>query len=110
MVRPVAGDVVTVTFPFSDLSSAKRRPAIVLADADRGDWIVCQITSKAGSDVRAVELSHADFDRGSLRATSYARPGKLFTVNESLMASYVGTLKQESFQRVWEAIVGFRPT
>jgi hypothetical protein len=33
MVIPAAGAVVLVRFPFSDLSQAKLRPAVVLADA-----------------------------------------------------------------------------
>jgi hypothetical protein len=38
MVAPTAGSVVLVPFPFSDLSVSKRRPAVVLADAERGGW------------------------------------------------------------------------
>jgi len=34
MARFVAGDIVVVPFPFSDLSNNKRRPALVLADFD----------------------------------------------------------------------------
>ncbi|VUZ83682.1 hypothetical protein MELA_00035 [Candidatus Methylomirabilis lanthanidiphila] len=79
MVAPAAGAVVLVRFPFSDLSQVKLRPAVVLADAGRGDWILCQVTSKSYGDSRAIELGDASFAMGSLRVTSYARPGKLFT-------------------------------
>jgi len=41
MVPPSAGSVVLVPFPFSDRSRSKLRPALVLADAGRGDWILC---------------------------------------------------------------------
>ena len=41
----VAGQVIVVPFPFSDLSAQKYRPALILADAARGDWVLCQITS-----------------------------------------------------------------
>jgi mRNA interferase MazF len=41
-----AGSVTLIPFPFSDLSQSKIRPALVLANAERGDWILCQITSK----------------------------------------------------------------
>lgn len=39
------GQVVLLPFPFSDLSRSKYRPAAILADAGRGDWVLCQITS-----------------------------------------------------------------
>ena len=52
MVTPATGAVVLVPFPFSDLSRAKRRPAVVLADAGRGDWILCQVTSNPYGDSR----------------------------------------------------------
>ncbi len=73
------GAVVLVPFPFSDLSQTKVRPAVCLADAGRGDWILCQITSNPYGDPDAIKLSSADFTRGSLNLTSYVRPGKLFT-------------------------------
>ncbi len=76
MVTPSDGAVVTVLFPFSDLSNSKLRPAVVLADAGRGDWVLCQITSKSYADASAMELENADFARGFLNLTSYARPGK----------------------------------
>ena len=50
MERPSVGSVVLVRFPFSDLSSSKLRPAVVLADVDRQDWVLCQVTSNPYSD------------------------------------------------------------
>jgi mRNA interferase MazF len=41
VVTPAAGMAVLVPFPFSDLSQAKLRPAVALADVGRGDWILC---------------------------------------------------------------------
>jgi len=105
MVTPAAGTVVLVRFPFSNLSQAKLRPAVVLADAGRGDWILCQVTSKPYGDAQAITLDDASFATGSLRVTSYARPGKLFTANRSLMVAEVGTLKPASFKQIVEAVV-----
>ncbi len=76
-----AGAVILVPFPFSDLSRSKLRPAVILADAGRGDWILCQVTSNSYSDVRAIRLTEENFRTGSLRVESYARPGKLFTAS-----------------------------
>ncbi len=72
MVAPSAGAIVLVPFPFSDLSQSKLRPALALADAGRGDWILCQITSNPYSDRRALRLSDDDFLAGSLRVISFA--------------------------------------
>ncbi len=75
MVTPAAGAVVLVPFPFSNLAQAKPRPAVVLADAGLSDWILCQVTSNPCADPHAVELTAASFAQGSLRITSYTRPG-----------------------------------
>jgi len=100
-----AGAVVLVRFPFSDLSQTKLRPAVVLADVGRGDRILCQVTSKSYSDTLAVTIDEEDFTKGSLRVTSYARPGKLFTANRDLIASEMAVLKPESLQRLVDAVV-----
>ena len=98
MVAPAAGKVVLVPFPFSDLSQSKLRPAIVLADAGRADWILCQVTSKPYGDAKAILLEDSGFESGALRLESYMRPGKLFTAHESLIVSEVGYLKEARFR------------
>lgn len=105
MVTPSVGAVVLVPFPFSDLSQSKLRPAVVLADARKGDFVLCQITSKAYADAHAIELTNASFSTGSLRVVSYARPAKLFTANRSLMVSQVGELTEDSLKQIAEAVV-----
>ena len=105
MVIPSAGQVVLVRFPFSDLSHSKLRPAVVLADAGRNDWILCQITSNPYGDLRAIRLVDESFDEGLLRVTSFARPAKLFTANQELMVAKAGTLKIGPFRQIIEAII-----
>jgi mRNA interferase MazF len=105
VVAPAAGTVVLVPFPFSDLSRAKLRPAVVLAEAGRGDWILSQITSKSYADAAAVSLRAADFAKGSLQLDSYVRPGKLFTAHQSLLAAEAGRLKAEACEKVISAVV-----
>jgi len=96
---------VLVPFPFSDLSRTKLRPAVVLADSGRGDWILCQVTSNSYGDVHAVEMTNDSFCSGSLRVTSYARPGKLFTANHDLMVSQEAILNAGSFRSIIEAVI-----
>lgn len=105
MGTPAIGEVVLVRFPFSDLSQSKLRPAICLADAGRADWLLCQITSNAYGDSRAVALDDSDFVSGGLKIASYARPGKLFTANERLIGKSVGKLRDDSLRRIADAVV-----
>jgi len=107
---PSAGEVVLIPFPFSDLSQAKLRPAVCLAPAGRGDWVLCQVTSNDFGDPGAIPLDAADFASGGLRLVSYARPGKLFTANASLIVRSLGTLAPDSFERILMAVADlFRP-
>lgn len=97
--------VVLVNFPFSDLTNSKLRPALILAQANNRDWFLCQITSNAGIDKKAIEIKGADFEKGSLQRASFARPDKIFTGHESLINRRVGTLKGEKTAEIIDAVV-----
>lgn len=97
--------VILLPFPFSDLSASKLRPALLLAAAGKGDWLLCQITSNPYADPRAVTLAGDDFVEGGLQRVSHARAGKLFTAHESLFHRAVGELKAERHAQVVEAVV-----
>ncbi len=105
MAGPVKGDVVVVPFPFSDLTGAKRRPALVLAAPGGNDLILCQITSQAVRDPHAIALTNADFETGSLRRDSNARPNRIFTCDRSLILYKAGSLKQEKMREVVDGAV-----
>jgi mRNA interferase MazF len=99
------------SLPLSDLAQSKLRPTVVLADAGRGDWILCQITSNPYGDPRAIMLTSDAFSAGTLRPLSYARPGKLFTANQGLLMAEVGTLTGDARYRIVDgAIAILRPS
>jgi mRNA interferase MazF len=66
VVAPGPAAVVVMPFPFSDLSGTKLRPAVILADAGLGDWLLCQITSNPYSDPDAVRLTSMELQKGTL--------------------------------------------
>ena len=105
-----AGAVVLVPFPFSDLSQAKLRPAVVLAEVTRNDRLLCQITSNPYGDTLAIPLGNAAFARGSLRVASYARPGKLFTASADLIIRDVGALTADVHTRIVDAVISLLRT
>lgn len=105
MGRFVRGDVVVLPFPFSDLTQAKRRPALVVASLDGQDAILCQITSQTVNDRYAIELAETDFSEGSLRKPSNIRPNRIFTAHEGLVLYRAGALKPEKRSEVCEALI-----
>ena len=104
MGRLAVGDVIAVPFPFSDLSQAKRRPALVVASAEHGDVILCQITSRSYASKRALPIGSADFVRGTLPMDSFARPDKLFTASESIAVSVLGSLTETRLHDIRQSI------
>jgi len=105
MDASATGTIVLVPFPFSDLSSTKLRPALVLADAGLGDKVCIQITSNPYTDWRAIRIDSPDFHHGSLHRISYVRPGKLFTIHERLFRQRIAHLSDAKFRHVVESVV-----
>lgn len=67
--------------------------------------MLCQVTSNPYGDPRAVRIDDDSFASGSLRSISYARPGKLFTASESLIAGQAGRLTQAAHREVVDAVI-----
>lgn len=105
MGAPATRAVILLRFPYSDLSASKVRPALVLGDAGRGDWVLCQITSNPYADASAIRLEDADFNEGGLQRTSFIRPNKLFTANKALFYRTAGIVGADIHQRTVEALI-----
>jgi len=83
--KPIAGDIVVLPFPQTNLQPGKRRPALVAVDLWGDDLILCQITSQAHRDDYSISLDQDDFQSGQLSLQSYIRPNRLFTVERSVI-------------------------
>ncbi len=106
MAEFVRGDVVVVPFPFSDLSQAKRRPALAIAELTGDDLILCQITSQSVKDSYSIPVSDSDFSEGGLKQPSHIRPNRLFTADSNIILYRIGKLKTDVLNRVIEKTVG----
>ena len=96
----IKGDVIVLPFPFTDLSSAKRRPALILSDITGDDYIMLQITSKNVNDTYAIPLAEADLVSGSLHLDSNIRPNKIFTLDRKIILYRIGHLSRSEERRV----------
>ncbi len=97
--------MVLVHFPFSDLTGSKLRPAVVLASAGRGDWILCQVTSKEYADPKAIFVATESYLSGTLDRDSYIRPGKIFTANESIIIKKIAALKAQKIDELLKSVM-----
>lgn len=90
-----AFDVVVVPFPFTDRTTSKRRPALVLSDGEGfnrlvGQAVLAMITSATNSDW-PFDVEIQDLDAAGLPSASIVRM-KLFTLDQQLILRKAGSL------------------
>lgn len=104
------GDIVLVSFPFTDLSSSKRRPALVISPDgfnDHGqDLVLAAITSERPDD-RFIALTASDFAEGALPKESFVKVGKIFTLHSALVLKRLCALRPEKLDDVLRELRGF---
>ena len=96
-------DVVVVPFPFTDRSTAKRRPALVLSDAgvfnkQSGHSVLAMITSARNSDW-PLDVEIRELDAAGLPSASTVRM-KLFTLDDRLVIRKAGQLGKNDRKKV----------
>lgn len=102
-----AFDVVVVPFPFTDRSTTKRRPALVLSDAgafnrQAGHSVLAMITSATHSDW-PLDVEITDLDSAGLPSASVVRM-KLFTLADVLAIRKAGGLARVDRRAVVDAL------
>ena len=104
MEKFTVGNVVLVSFPFSNLKGKKLRPALVLAQVEFDNLILCQITSKHYSSKTAISIEQSDFKEGGLPLKSFVRPDKLFTADLSILNSRAGDLNSSKRNAILQKV------
>ncbi len=94
------GELVLIPFPYSDLSSTKRRPVLTLTPPDRhGDFICLAITSVQIED-HAISITTTVLSEGQLPKASWVRLDKIFTLSSENIVKSFGRLKEDSMEKV----------
>ena len=106
------GDLVLVPFPFTDQSTSKRRPAVVVSSnayhRERPDLIILAVTSQARPATGIGEAAVVKWKEAGLLKPSVLKP-VLATIERSLVLRKLGTLEEEdrrALREVLRAIVG----
>ncbi|MCU0426865.1 MAG: type II toxin-antitoxin system PemK/MazF family toxin [Candidatus Kapabacteria bacterium] len=92
------GDIVLVTFPFTDLSGSKLRPAVILASV-QSDITVCFITTQVALP-EPTDVAVSPNQHNGLRKPSVIRTSKIATLDKILAKGLLGTLDQSDIVRL----------
>ena len=102
--------MVVVPFPYSDLTSVKRRPVLIVSNdtynVRSDDVVTCGITSNPKSMPHSVLLTNDFLVEGEIPMKSQIKADKLFTISKSRISkkvalasdSVLGKVKKE----LWE--------
>ncbi|MGB5026106.1 MAG: type II toxin-antitoxin system PemK/MazF family toxin [Saprospiraceae bacterium] len=86
------GDVVLVSYPFTNLSGSKFRPAIVLYET-ASDFTACFITSQIERKDKTDIFIKASYSNG-LKLDSLIRTSKIATIDKQLAKGILGSLEK----------------
>ena len=100
----MVGDVVIAPIPFTDLSSTKIRPLVVVAYVGMNDWILCEVTSSRQGRLGNIPITQGDMRAGVLRRDSIVRANRLYTLNERLFRQTVGRLSDSKLAEILAAV------
>ncbi len=98
------GSIVGIPFPYTDLSTSKRRPVLVLTFPDqRGDFIGLAVTSVDTME-KAVQIDEKSLEHGTLPKISWVRYDKIFTLSASLIKKKYGRLNNRIFDEIFKSL------
>lgn len=101
------GDIIVLDFPFSDLKSFKRRPALIIKIPKGEDIIICQITAVPQEKSVEVSIINKDFQNGGLKKDSFVRIDKITTIKKTRIIYKAGSLKQEKLNEILYKICSY---
>ena len=97
-------DIVLIPIPFTDLTSQKKRPAIIISsdkyNEANEDIVVVALTSNIEPRNFTVTLTDNDLENGDLKVTSMIRVDKIYTLNKSIIIKTFGGVKPDILVKI----------
>jgi len=101
---PEQGDVLLIPIPFTDLSSRKRRPVIVISNdaynRRTADIVVVAMTSNPAPADYSFTIMSSDLAQGSLNRPSKVRVDKIYTLSQSIVVKTFGRVNSKVLDRI----------
>lgn len=97
------GKIVLLPFPFTDLSTTKRRPALVILERTQ-DVVVVFISSKVPKTIERVhiliEKGNKDFPATGLKVNSVIFLDKIATISKNLINGELGEVSKKLKRKI----------
>jgi len=101
---PEQGDIVLIPVPFTDLSSSKKRPVIVVSNDDyhraSKDMVVVAMTSNPEVVTYSFVITSSDLENGILKRPSTVRVDKIYTLSQNMVTRIFGRVNLEKFDLI----------
>ena len=98
------GDILIVPFPFSDLTSVRKRPVLVLSSTkyneEGEDIITCGITSNLKESVCSVLIENSNLIKGEIPVQSRIKVDKIFTLNKKIILKKIARINLDTLEKV----------
>ena len=99
------GEILLLSFPFSDTGAFKKRPALVLLDSNDDDVVVCRITSVR--HFSSYDVFIQSWQQAGLLTPSTIRVHKIATLKKTLVDKRIGHLNQQLKEEVINTFQSF---
>ena len=97
------GKIVLLPFPFTNLTSTKRRPALVLLERPNDD-VVAFISSKIPKPTElhqiVIDKNHRTFSMTGLKVSSSIYLDKIATIDKKLIIGELGQVSKETKREI----------
>jgi len=101
---PEQRDLVLIPVPFTDLTTQKRRPVIVVSSNEynrtMADIVVVAMTSNPAGNPYTFTITSADLDTGMLNRPGQVRVDKIYTLSQSILVRTIGKVKPAILDRI----------
>jgi len=105
---PEQGDILLIPIPFTDLSSQKRRPVIVISNnaynQKTADIVVVAMTSNPAPADYSFTITSADLEKGALNRPGKVRVDKIYTLSQSIVAKTFGRVNEPALERIRQTL------
>ena len=103
------GEIILLSYPFSNLKERKIRPAIVISNNNfnkKGDDVILvPLTSVLKEEPYSFIIEQKDLFVGKLIKPSRIRMDKIFCVDKSLILKKIGKIKEEVIKEIKKEVI-----